>query len=359
MKRMILAGLALVLALTAVPTFAADDTAPDMQAGLKHEMPMHHEMKMPMMQNPQHMLAMAYHKNLVTFAMVLKKAAQQGDTVPGDFARSCVTEMRRSADQMEIYHEAALSSMPADQKAKRDEMAKTMGSHLAEMRAELVQLEGLVKGDRVDSKELLKHLELIFKQCEGMRHGAGEYGREGHGKGMGCGCMKDGRDCDCMKGGMKGDCMKGGMKGDCMQAKKMQGAAMDGWQTMMQQRRKLMEKMKAQDAELSRMVATMNSAPKDQKQAIMADILTRLVKQRADMDAELEKLQEHMKGHMEGRMSHQSMRARDRDENSPDGDCDIDSGEMNSDDMEPDEADSDSGGATMDMKGMNMQDKEK
>ena len=341
MKKLMFALLA--LAVTVMPTFAADEPAPDMKPDMKHMMHQHPEMKQ-MMQNPQHVLAMAYHKNLVSFAMALKKVAQQGETVPRDFARSAITEMRRSADQMEIYHEAALKGMPADQQAKQAEIAKMMSAHLTEMRAQLAQLEDLAKGDRVDSKEILKHLQIILKGCEGMRHAAGGMHGEGmHGKGMDCGCMHGEGE---QGKGMHGGCMHG------MAGKKMDGAGREGWQEMMQQRHKMMEAMKAQDAEISKLVDAMNRAPKDQKQALMADILTRMVKQRVAMDEQLEKLQEHMKHqHSMGADKHcQEGPGSDNDEA-----YDSDSDDMNPD-MNSDDADSDNGDGNMDMKGMKMED---
>ena len=390
MKKMLLALLA--LAVTVVPVFAADDSAPAMKPGMdmgmkpdmKHMMHQHPEMKQHMMQNPSHLLAMSYHKNLVTFAQALKKVARQGDTVPRDFARAAVTEMRRSADQMEINHEAALRSMPADQKEKQAEMAKMMSTHLAEMRTQLAQLEDLTKGDRIDSKELLKHLEALLKGCDGMHRGMHEgMGKPGKGMHGGCGCMQGGgmRD-DCMIGGaMHGDCMhdmhgegkKGGcmhgegmqsdcmhgMQGDCgegMRGKKMRPGGAGGWQEMMQQRHQMMEAMKAQDAALAKMVEAMNRAPKDQKQAIMAEILTKMVQQRAEMDAQLEKLQEQMKGHKPGgAMPHHMMHGMDSaaDDDSYDSDSEDD---MGPDDMDSDDSDSDDAGSNMDMKDMNMKD---
>jgi hypothetical protein len=370
----------LTLAVSAVPAFAAEAPAPG-NAEMKQMMHQHPELMKQMMQNPQHKLAMAYHKNLVTFAQALKKVARQGETVPRDFARAAVTEMRRSADQMEIYHEAALGSMPAESKATHGEMAKTMAGHLAEMRTQLMELDALTKGDRVDSKEVLKHLHVLLKGCEGMCHDEGMCpkgmrgeGHQGmHGKGMNCGCMhKQGgcmhdRDCkhcgkhegmqgDCMHGaGMQGDCMHGeGMHGPGMQGHKMRGGAADGWQEMMQQRHKMMDAMRVQDAELSKLVDAMNAAPNDKKQAVMAEVLTRLVKQRADMDAQLEKLQEHMKHHMEGEMQHHSMQGMEADDDSEDGNYDSDSNDTNEDDMDSDDADSSD--STMDMKDMHMQD---
>ena len=342
MKRTVFALLA--LALTAMPGFAADNAAPDMKTpGMSGDMKQmgheHPDMKRHMMGNPQHLLAMAYHKNLVSFALALKKVAQHNETVPRDFARAAITEMRRSADQMEINHEEAMRSMPAEMKAKHGEMAKKMGAHLAEMRTQLAQLEDLSKKERIDSKELLPHLQIILKGCEGMCRaegmcgkgmpGAGRGGKGMHGKGMGCGCG---------------------------QGWKMRGGGMEGRRDMMQERQKLMAEMKAQDAEIARLADKMNAAPNDQKQAIIAEILTRMVKQRSAMSAHMDKMQEHMnRHHMEGApMSPCSMQHMEGDEDSGDADL-TDGGSDDSGAMDAD--DSESGGDNMDMKEMNMQGK--
>jgi hypothetical protein len=376
MKRLILALIA--LALTALPGFAvADDAAPGMPApgmhapGMKPEMkptmqpgPDMHHMHQQMMQNPKHMLAMAYHKNLVTFGLALKKAAQQGPTVPRDFARATITEMRRSADQMEIYHEEAARSLPAELKAQHAEMAKKMAAHLTEMRNELAQLENLAKGERVDSKEVLAHLQLLFKGCEGMcREGGmchqGMQGKEGCGKGMG----RRGMDCGGQKGkGMDQGCNqeKGGKCG-CGHGGKMHGKGMERCADMMradpemmQGRQKMMQDMKARDAEIARLVDKMNNAPNDLKQAVIADILTKMVQQRAEMSAYMDKMQQHMmrQHHMDGASMTPSVQGTGADDDSEDADLDAGASEgMDSEDMD---SDSDSESGDMDMKDMNM-----
>ena len=336
-KRIVLALLA--LAVTALPAFAADRPVPDpnapkMKTGMKHMTHEHPEMKRHLMQNPQHLLAMAYHKNLVTFGKALKKVAQQGETVPRDFARAAVTEMRRSATQMEIYHEEAARNLPPDQKAHHDEMAGKMAAHLGGMRTQLAQLEELTKGDRVDSAQVLKALHPLFRGCEGMcreagmcpegMHGAVRPGKCGQGRGMECGCGH--------AGGMPGP---GG----------------PGSREMMQERQKMMDEMKAQDAEIARLVDKMNSAPNDLKQSVIADILTRMVKQRAVMSEYMERMQTHVKRHhMEGAaLPPSSMQSMDGDDgDSEDADVyDDDAGAMDSDDM-------DSDGAGVEMNDMNM-----
>jgi|GEM_PF-1955105 len=364
MKRFVLALIA--LAVTALPGFAAADEgapgmhAPGMKADMKHPMPQHPEMRHQMMQNPKHMLAMAYHKNLVSFGWALKKVAQQGETIPRDFARATITEMRRSADQMEIYQEEAARSLPAELKAEHAAMAKKMGAHLTEMRIQLAQLENLAKGERVDSKEVLAHLQILLQGCEGMSREAGmchQGMREG---GCGKGMDRKGMDCGCEKGkGMDQGCRqeKGGNCG-CGQGRKMHGKGMEGCGDMMradpelmQGRLKMMQDMKTQDAEIARLVDKMNNAPNDLKQSVIAEILTKMVKQRAEMSAYMEKTQHMMhRHHMDG--------AQGTGGGADSGDADIDDGAsdgMNSDDMDSDDSDSDSG--DMNMKDMNMQNK--
>jgi hypothetical protein len=371
MKRLILALIA--LAFTALPGFAADDAAPGMHTpGMKpdmkpmmHQHPEMHQMHQQMMKNPKHMLAMAYHKNLVTFGMALKKVAQQGETVPRDFARATITEMRRSADQMEIYHEEAARSLPAELKAQHAEMAKKMAAHLTGMRTELTQLENLAKGERVDSKEVLAHLQNLFKGCQGMcrEGGMGHQGMQGEG-----GCGKEmgrrGMDCGCEKGkGMDQGCgQEKGRKCGCGHGRKGHGQGMKGGAGMMQAdpemmqgRQKMMQDMKARDAEIARLVDKMNNAPNDLKQAVIADILTKMVQQRTEMSAYMEKMQQHMmhRHHMDGASMTPSVQGTGADDDSEDADLDDGASEgMNSEDMESDDSDSESG--DMDIKGMNM-----
>ena len=75
-------------------------------------------------------------------------------------------------------------------------------------------------------------------------------------------------------------------------------------QEMKEQKEKMMEEMKAQDAELTAQVAKMNSAPEDKKMNLMAAVITRMVEQRIAMDAQMAKMHEEMMKHM---MAHMAM----------------------------------------------------
>ena len=80
--------------------------------------------------------------------------------------------------------------------------------------------------------------------------------------------------------------------------KTVEGTKMGDCKEMMQQRHKMMEDMKAQDAELTELVAKMNGAPEDKKVDLMANIITKMVEQRAAMTGRMEKMHMHTMQHM-------------------------------------------------------------
>ena len=79
---------------------------------------------------------------------------------------------------------------------------------------------------------------------------------------------------------------------------------MERCQEMKEQKQKMMEDTKAQDAELTAQVAEMNSAPEDKKMSLMAAVITHMVEQRIAMDARKAKMEEEMMKHM---MEHMKM----------------------------------------------------
>lgn len=78
----------------------------------------------------------------------------------------------------------------------------------------------------------------------------------------------------------------------------MNGKMMEGCREMMAEKKKMMEDMKAQDAQLTEQVAQMNSAPADQKTTLMAAVVTRMVEQRTAANQQKEKMHEKMMKHM-------------------------------------------------------------
>ncbi|OGK08345.1 MAG: hypothetical protein A2Y63_04280 [Candidatus Riflebacteria bacterium RBG_13_59_9] len=73
---------------------------------------------------------------------------------------------------------------------------------------------------------------------------------------------------------------------------------MEHCQEMKEKKQKMQEDMKAQDAQLTELVAKMNSATEDKKMSLMAAVLTRMVEQRITMNARRAQMKEEMMKHM-------------------------------------------------------------
>lgn len=271
MKR-ITAGIAFFL-LGSVPAFAADPPAqgtksPSAQAESMPGDAQARPMKQ-MMHNPRHLLMMAYHRNIASFGQALYLAAEEGSTVPAQVARAAVAEMRRSTDEMEKQRALMLRDTPVS-----PDRQKMLDDHLVQVKMQLRQLEELVKQDRVDAAEIRKHLQAVFEECEG----AG---------------------CEMMPGAMPG-AMPGGRYPGAEQGY----GAMGGCRCqppprehgMMMQR--MMQKVKSQDAELAGLVQEMRGAPRDRKVDLLAEAVAAMVQQRAELTAEMERMQTRMmQGH--------------------------------------------------------------
>jgi DNA-binding transcriptional regulator YdaS (Cro superfamily) len=81
-------------------------------------------------------------------------------------------------------------------------------------------------------------------------------------------------------------------------------AMMERCQEMKEQKQKLKEDMKAQDAQLTEQLANMNHAPEDKQTGLIASVLTHMVEQRIAMDARKSQMEEAMTKHM---MQHMQM----------------------------------------------------
>ncbi len=84
----------------------------------------------------------------------------------------------------------------------------------------------------------------------------------------------------------------------------MEGKMMESCQEMKEQKQQMKEDIKARDAELSDLIAKMNSAPDDKKMSLMADVVTKIAEQRITMDARKTKMEDAMMTHM---MEHMQM----------------------------------------------------
>lgn len=80
---------------------------------------------------------------------------------------------------------------------------------------------------------------------------------------------------------------------------KMDHAKMDHAKMMMAHCKGMMADMKTQDAELTLQVARMNSATREAKLDLMAEIITQMTAQRAAMDAKMADMHLEMMKHMQ------------------------------------------------------------
>lgn len=257
-----------ILAVTVMPAVAADLTTQAAgKGGAQQKMqmkggtpPMQHGpgAMRQMMQNPQHLVMMAYHRNVANFGHMLYQATGQGSTVPAQVARVAIAEMRRSIEEMEKYRAMAMKELQATPR-----MQKTMDDHLVQLKSQLRELDELAQKDRIDSEEVRKHLEAVFEVCEGAAYGM--------------------------------------MPGGPMRWEQMRGVPPDyrsGRAGPMSRRAgmmdEMMRRMKSQDAELETLVQEMQAAPRDRKLDLVSEVVARLVRQRAAMTQEMEGMQRHM-----------------------------------------------------------------
>ncbi len=141
----------------------------------------HSAMSMAMAHEPHHALAMAYHRNLATFAKVLHEQTAGASSVNLDLARPAVAEMRRSFDQMKQHHQACMQAMSAEVQAKMTGKMQEMETHQNQVNDQLVALEQEIQSAAPDptkvstlASNLLAHLDAMSK----MHHGGG--GRKMH-----------------------------------------------------------------------------------------------------------------------------------------------------------------------------------
>lgn len=107
-----------------------------------------------MMEEPHHVLAMAYHQNLAVFAKALQQQTATANPVNLSFARTATAEMRRSFDQMKLHHQDHTQSMSSEMQTKMKTMMQPMETHQAEMETQLKSLQQEVELSAPDPKKL-------------------------------------------------------------------------------------------------------------------------------------------------------------------------------------------------------------
>jgi hypothetical protein len=126
-----------------------------------------------MMQEPHHVLAMAYMQTLATFAKGLRDQVDSTQKVDSEFARAAVGEMRRSFDSMQQQTADHMKSMPAEMQSHMSTMMKQMDTHISTIKESLTALEREIQADTpspskisASAGEIVKHIEQM-----GQSHG--------------------------------------------------------------------------------------------------------------------------------------------------------------------------------------------
>jgi DNA repair exonuclease SbcCD ATPase subunit len=236
--------------------------------------------------NPQQMLMMAYHENLMTFGDQLRKVANQSQTVPREFAKAAVSEMKRSTEEMERYR-AEARTVPGEMREGAD-TRQMIDQHLVAVKTHLRDLEELTRsGQQIRSQDVVAHLDAMSAGCQG-------------------------RDCGAIFAGLMPAWSQGQAAGSEVrteqQAMTRQQEAMNQQQAAMNQQHAMMsqmtQRMKTQDAELARDVEALKAADAEanpsKKLNLLTDIVTKMTEQRAQMTADMERMQMRFGGGASG-----------------------------------------------------------
>ena len=128
-----------------------------------------------MMQEPRHVLAMAYMQNLAAFAKALHDQTDSTKTVDGEFARVAVSEMRRSFDAMQQHMADHMKSMPGDMQSHMGMMMQAMDTHLSAIKQSLTALEREIQADTPSATTISASAGEIVKHIGEMGHSHGEH----------------------------------------------------------------------------------------------------------------------------------------------------------------------------------------
>lgn len=158
MKTRNLSTISMILTLGALSaTGATPEQAASASKPAMGKMEMSHD-HMMMATEPHHVLAMAYHQNLAAFAKALHEQTASEGPLNIDFARTAVSEMRRSFDQMKQHHQEHMAGMSAEMRAKMEAktsgMMEKMQARQADMNTQLTALEEEVRSASPDAKRV-------------------------------------------------------------------------------------------------------------------------------------------------------------------------------------------------------------
>jgi hypothetical protein len=143
--------LTLLLGAFGATVAAAQATAP--AATTQSKVALAHD-QMMMANEPNYVLATAYHQTLLVFAKALNQQAVGTTPVNVAFARDAVKEMRRSFDMMKKYNEDYMATISTEARAHTATMMQQIETHRADLNVQLTALEKEVALDKPDTKKV-------------------------------------------------------------------------------------------------------------------------------------------------------------------------------------------------------------
>jgi hypothetical protein len=130
-----------------------------------------------MMQEPHHVLAMAYTENLKTFAKTLRDQVEATKSVDPEFARAAVGELRRSFDTLQQHLAEHSKTMPADHGSHTGAMQE-MDAHILAIRQSITAIEREIEAAAPQASKVSERATEILKHIDEMSQSHG--GHEGH-----------------------------------------------------------------------------------------------------------------------------------------------------------------------------------
>ena len=126
------------------------------------------KMDMSMMMNePHHVLAMAYKETVATFAKALRGQAEAG-SLSSDFARAASSEISRGIDQVDDHYREHLKTLSAEMRSKMAAMVKEMDLRISKLKDASRVLEKDVREYTLNSKKIATDSDEILKQLDDM-----------------------------------------------------------------------------------------------------------------------------------------------------------------------------------------------
>lgn len=144
-----------------------EPSQPEAAQGME-PMPHSHRDHSMMSREPHHILAMAYHQNLLVFSKALRDETEHASSVDVEFARAVEKEMRRSFAEMKLHHVAHLLTMNQSMHKEMSEMRTRMEKHHTELITMLDALEAEVNLVRPDVKKVNAMAAHFYTHCAAM-----------------------------------------------------------------------------------------------------------------------------------------------------------------------------------------------